>query len=116
MPFGSPGGDLQAQAMLQVFLNHVVFGMGIQEAIDAPRFLTLSFPGTFEPHPYLPGRLDVERGVGPVDELRARGHLVERLPDLSMSAAGVCAIVADRTTGILYGGADPRRAARAMGW
>jgi hypothetical protein len=30
--------------------------------------------------------------------------------------AGVCAIVADRGGGVLYGGADPRRAARAMGW
>jgi gamma-glutamyltranspeptidase / glutathione hydrolase len=33
-----------------------------------------------------------------------------------MNTAGVCAIVADRETGILSGGADPRRAARAMGW
>ncbi|MGH7393842.1 MAG: gamma-glutamyltransferase family protein, partial [Candidatus Rokuibacteriota bacterium] len=64
MPFGAPGGDLQPQGMLQVFLNHVVFGMSIQEAIEAPRFVTHSFPGSFEPHPYHPGRLDVERGVG----------------------------------------------------
>jgi gamma-glutamyltranspeptidase / glutathione hydrolase len=41
---------------------------------------------------------------------------VEWLPDLSIATAGVCAIVADRAAGVLYGGADPRRAARAMGW
>jgi gamma-glutamyltranspeptidase/glutathione hydrolase len=41
---------------------------------------------------------------------------VQWLPDLSMATAGVCAIVADRAGGVLYGGADPRRAARAMGW
>ena len=35
---------------------------------------------------------------------------------LSIKTAGVCAIVADRERGILWGGADPRRAARAMGW
>ena len=116
MPFGAPGGDLQAQAMLQVFLNHVVFGMNVQEAVDAPRFMTHSFPGTFEPHPYDPGRLDLERGVGGGDALAALGHRIEWLPDLSMSAAGVCAIVADHASGILSGGADPRRAARAMGW
>jgi gamma-glutamyltranspeptidase/glutathione hydrolase len=118
MPFGAPGGDLQPQGMLQVFLNHTVFGMNVQEAVDAPRFVTHSFPGSFEPHPYFPGRLDLERGIGATagDALAALGHRVEWLPDLSMNTAGVCAIVADRETGILYGGADPRRAARAMGW
>ena len=40
----------------------------------------------------------------------------EWLPELSLGTAGVCAIVADRARGILWGGADPRRAARAMGW
>src|SRR4029453_2517039 len=118
MPFGSPGGDLQPQAMLQVFLNHTVFGMSIQEAVEAPRFVTHSFPGSFEPHPYYPGWLDLERGVGAGtgDVLRGWGHRVEWLPELSMGTAGVCAIVADREAGVLYGGADPRRAARAMGW
>jgi gamma-glutamyltranspeptidase/glutathione hydrolase len=41
---------------------------------------------------------------------------VQWLPDLSIATAGVCAISADLQKGILYGGADPRRAARAMGW
>jgi gamma-glutamyltranspeptidase/glutathione hydrolase len=118
MPFGAPGGDLQPQGMLQVLLNHVVFGMSAQEAVEAPRFVTHSFPGSFEPHPYHPGRLDLERGVGAGtgEALRARGHAVEWLPDLSIATAGVCAIIADRRAGVLYGGADPRRAARAMGW
>jgi gamma-glutamyltranspeptidase/glutathione hydrolase len=116
MPFGAPGGDLQAQAMLQVFLNHTVFGMNVQEAVDAPRFMTHSFPGSFEPHAYHPGRLDLEQSVGGGEALTALGHRVQWLPDRSVGTAGVCAIVADRATGILSGGADPRRAARAMGW
>lgn len=118
MPFGAPGGDLQPQGMLQVFLNHAVFGMPIQEAVEAPRFVTHSFPGSFEPHPYHPGRLDLERGIGADTgaALAALGHRVEWLPDLSIGTAGVCAIVADREAGMLHGGADPRRAARAMGW
>jgi len=118
MPFGAPGGDLQPQGMLEVFLNHVVFGMSLQEAVEAPRFVTHSFPGSFEPHPYHPGRLDLERGIGePAGEaLLALGHRVQWLPDLSIGTAGVCAIAADSQRGVLYGGADPRRAARAMGW
>ncbi|RYJ00460.1 MAG: gamma-glutamyltransferase family protein, partial [Acetobacteraceae bacterium] len=64
MPFGGPGGDLQPQAMLQVYLNRTVFGMSPQEAVEAPRFVTHSFPGSFEPHAYHPGRLDVEEPIG----------------------------------------------------
>jgi gamma-glutamyltranspeptidase/glutathione hydrolase len=118
MPFGGPGGDLQAQAMMQVVLNHTVFGMSIQEAVEAPRFVTHSFPGSFEPHPYHPGRLDLEKPIGDAtgEALAARGHRVEWLPELSMATAGVCAISGDLRKGILYGGADPRRAARAIGW
>ena len=118
MPFGAPGGDLQPQGMLQALLNHLVFGMNVQEAVEAPRFVTHSFPGSFEPHPYHPGRLDLERGLGEATgaALAGLGHAVQWLPDLSLGTAGVCAIVADREAGILYGGADPRRAARAMGW
>ncbi|MEX2222423.1 MAG: gamma-glutamyltransferase family protein [Candidatus Rokuibacteriota bacterium] len=118
MPFGAPGGDLQPQGMLQVFLNHTVFAMSIQEAVEAPRFVTHSFPGSFEPHPYHPGRLDIERSVGEAtgEALAARGHRVQWLPDLSIGTAGVCAISGDLERGILYGGADPRRAARAIGW
>src|SRR6185295_4247776 len=33
---GCPGGDMQVQAMLQVVLNAFVFGMDVQQAIDAP--------------------------------------------------------------------------------
>jgi gamma-glutamyltranspeptidase/glutathione hydrolase len=118
MPFGAPGGDLQPQGMLQVFLNHTVFGMSIQEAVEAPRFVTHSFPGSFEPHPYHPGRLDLERLIGEAtgEALAARGHRVQWLPELSIGTAGVCAISGNLQTGILYGGADPRRAARAIGW
>lgn len=118
MPFGAPGGDIQPQGMLQVFLNHVVFGMDIQTAIDAPRFATHSQPNSFEPHDSYPGRLTIE---GRIDEdvrnvLADKGHKVEVLPDISIGVAGVCAISADLEDGLLSGGADPRRSGRAIGW
>lgn len=117
MPFGGPGGDLQPQAMLQVFLNRTVFAMSMQEAVEAPRFVTHSFPGSFEPHPYHPGRLDVEEPLaGRVGAaLAARGHQVQPRPELSINTAGVMAIER-REDGLLKGGADPRRAARVMAW
>ncbi len=118
MPFGAPGGDLQPQGMMQVLINHLVFGMDIQQAVEAPRFVTRNFPDSFEPHTYYPGRLDLERGIGQPagDALDAMGHKVNWLPDLSLRTAGVCAVSADLKNGRLYGAADPRRTGRAMGW
>ena len=40
LAFGTPGGDQQDQWTLGFFLNHVLFGMNLQEAIDAPAFHT----------------------------------------------------------------------------
>ena len=118
MPFGAPGGDAQPQGMLQVLLNHLVFGMDIQPAIEAPRFTTLSHPNSFEPHEAKPGRLVVEEGIALEvgADLAARGHDVEWHGARSDAVAGVCAISANLETGLICGGADPRRSGRAMGW
>ena len=118
MPFGTPGGDTQCQAMLQVLINMSEFGMLIQDAIEAPRFMTHSQPDSFEPHTAYPGRLTAEGRIDAqtTDALAGRGHRVERLDDMTYKTAGVCAISKDLKTGILAGGADPRRMSRAMGW
>lgn len=118
MPFGTPGGDQQAQAMLQVFLNIALFGMNVQEAIEAPRFGSYNFPDSFAPHPYYPGRLSIEaRLESKVGEaLKAKGHKVARWTDFVSTAGAICAIVYDDKTGVLVGGADPRRESYAIGW
>ena len=76
MPFGSPGNDVQPQSMLQLLLNIHVFGMAPQDALDQPRFATVSFPQSTDPHPYYPGRLHMESrfDLGVADELTKRGH------------------------------------------
>ena len=118
MPFGTPGGDVQPQAMLQVFLNINTFGMGPQAAIDAPRFANYSYPGSFEPHQYYPGRLYVENRVDAEtrDELASRGHKVYEWPESTWLAGAVCTILADHKNGVLHGGADTRRPAYVLGW
>jgi gamma-glutamyltranspeptidase/glutathione hydrolase len=118
MPFGCPGGDAQCQAMVQTFLNITVFGMNAQAAIEAPRFTTWSFPDSFWPHDYLPGRLHIEGRIekGVSDELANRGHDVRRVEDWEPMDMGVMsAITVDPETGLLTGGADPRRDAYAIG-
>lgn len=118
MPFGAPGGDAQPQGMLQVLLNHLVHGMEIQEAIEAPRIATFSQPDSFSPHEAHPGRLDAEGRIpeAVTDGLAKRGHDVRRGADFARNVAGVCAISADLRRGRIAGGADPRRSGRAVGW
>ncbi|MBV9426250.1 MAG: gamma-glutamyltransferase family protein [Bradyrhizobiaceae bacterium] len=117
MPFGTPGGDVQTQAMLQVFLNIHLFGMDPQEAVEAPRVASYSFPSSFEPHDYHPGRLNVESRIeGATGEALARlGHKVAWWPDWTWLAGAVCTIVADQETGVMKAGADPRRPSYALG-
>jgi gamma-glutamyltranspeptidase/glutathione hydrolase len=116
MVFGTPGGDAQVQATLQFFLNATVFGMTLQQAAEAPRFLTWSFPDSFWPHTYTPGRLELEGGIDPAigQELGRRGHEVEWLPPLGGLAKAVCGIAIDHATGALSAAADPRGEAYAL--
>ncbi len=117
MPFGTPGGDVQTQAMLQVFLNIHLFGMEVQEAVEAPRVASYSYPSSFEPHAYHPGLLNLERRIDKAtgDALGHLGHKVEWWPDWTWLAGAVCTVVADRESGVLKGGADPRRPSYACG-
>ncbi|MFN8637102.1 MAG: gamma-glutamyltransferase family protein [Chloroflexota bacterium] len=118
MPFGTPGADVQPQAMLQFVMNVVEFGMDPQEAAEAPRLSTYSFPLTSDPHPYNPNLLKVEERMGrdAIEGLAAKGHDVVTWPDWHPAAGSVCGIWIDRENGTLTAGADPRRVAYALGW
>jgi gamma-glutamyltranspeptidase/glutathione hydrolase len=118
MAYGTPGGDVQCQAMLQVFLNILDFDMNPQEAVEAPRVATYSFPASHHPHPYTPRKLYAESRLDPATwrELEARGHEMVDWSAWNWKAGAVCAIVVDEANGILVGGADPRREAYAIGW
>jgi gamma-glutamyltranspeptidase/glutathione hydrolase len=106
LAFGTPGGDQQDQWTVGFFLNHVLFGMNLQEAIDAPSFHTDHFPSSFYPRDSVPRSLSVEaRAAGPVlAELRRRGHQVEVTPPWSLGR--ISAVARDR--GFLYAAANPR--------
>ncbi|MBU2531316.1 MAG: gamma-glutamyltransferase [Alphaproteobacteria bacterium] len=120
MTIGTPGGDVQIQAMTQVATNILCHGMDTQAAIEAPRFATYSFPSSFAPFEYFPGLLKLEdridRTVG--EELTSLGHKVEWWPEWTWKAGGVCAVLcteADDGGTRLSAGADPRRANTALG-
>jgi gamma-glutamyltranspeptidase/glutathione hydrolase len=118
MPFGSPGNDVQCQAMIQLLLNIHVFGMTPQDASEQPRLATVSFPRSSDPHEYTPDLLNLERRFDPAvaEELEKRGHVVRWWPDWDWRAGTSCAVLADKKTGVLEGAADPRRPSAVAGW
>jgi len=105
----TPGGDNQDQALLQVLLNILDFGMTPQEAVEAPRFQTEHFFSSFAGHEFVPGKLTLEGRFprGTADALEALGHRVTMAGDWSNSSAPTVIWVHDN---VLNGGADPRRA------
>lgn len=113
---GSPGGDDQVMRTMQTLINLVDFGMNIQQAIEAPRWTTSSFPSSVFPHTMHPGAMAVESRI-PEDvraALIARGHNLRVSGPWTMgSNAG---IVVDEKNGVLSAGADPRVEAYAWAW
>lgn len=115
MPYGSPGGDAQPQAMLQFLLNLIDYQMPHQEAAEAPRVVSFSYPVSETPHPYQPGLLSVEEPIECTDDLVALGHDVEVWSAHHPLAGSVCAVhrLSDDR---LIAAADTRHTAYALGW
>lgn len=116
LAFGTPGGDVQIQAMIQVFINAFGFGMDIQKAVEAPRFATYNYPSSFAPNTYNPGLVMIEESVddNAAEALAVRGRNVERWADGTWKAGGVLCVKREQD-GTLTAGADPRRAGFAAG-
>jgi len=90
--------------------------MNIQQAIEAPRWSSRSFPASPFPHTMYPGEMSVEERIPDATRqaLIARGHKLHVVPPWSLgSSAG---IVVDMRTGVLSAGADPRVEAYAWAW
>jgi gamma-glutamyltranspeptidase/glutathione hydrolase len=101
---------------IQTLLNIVDFGMNAQQAIEAPRWTTRSFPASPFPHTMYPGDLSLEGRIP--DSVRAelarRGHKVAMRGPWSMNDSA--AIVVEEETGTVSAGADPRTTALALAW
>ena len=102
MSFGVMGGSMQPQGHVQVLLNLLVFGMDLQDAIDAPRFR--HFDGL---------RVALEPAIG--DDVRRRltalGHVI--VDDSGVAFGGSQAI--RRLPKGYAAGSDPRKDGMAAG-
>lgn len=113
MVLGSPGGDDQVMRTMQTLINHIDFGMNVQQAIEAPRWSTSSFPASPFPHTMKPGDLSVESRIpaSVQQALAAKGHKLTVAGPWSLGANA--AIVVDVSRGIVSAGADARNDAYA---
>lgn len=111
---GTPGGDQQTQWSVQMITNVIDHGLGLQDAIDAPRFH--SFPGT---DPVNLGRAPVVKVETRVPEAARRelerlGHTLETVGPWGGGGA-VQLIAIDAERGVLRGASDPRPGGLALG-
>jgi gamma-glutamyltranspeptidase/glutathione hydrolase len=117
MVLSTPGGDNQDQALLQVLLNIIEFGMNPQEAVEAARFDTQHYVSSFDDHEFLPGSLNIESRIPEktIADLKARGHKVN-VQTAWGTLSSPTVIMFDPQTGVSSAGADPRRGRYAVAW
>lgn len=120
LPFAAlstPGGDNQDQALTQVLLNVIEFGMNPQEAVEAARFDTAHFVSSFADHKFSPGSLTLEKRFGEqtIDEMKKRGHKVDVIENFAPTSAPTI-VIYDPKRGLIQAGSDVRRGRYAMGW
>lgn len=110
-PFGVMGGFMQPQGHVQVVTDMVDYGMGPQEALDAPRFCILD--GTAG------GKVSLEEGItmSTMAALARMGHEVVPVSGYGRAIFGKGQIILrDQKTGALTAGSDPRGDGQAIGW
>ena len=104
---GTPGGDQQDQWQTCFLLGHLLHGLNLQEAIDAPTWHTTHLVSSFDPRVVELRGLHAESRLGPdvLTGLAARGHEVT---DAGPWSLGRVSAVARRGDGLLRGAANAR--------
>lgn len=115
MSFGVMGGAMQPQGQVQILVNMIDFGMGLQEAGDAPR---VQHSGSSEPTGERMadgGTVSVESGFSPevIRELQRMGHRVSYAVD---GFGGYQAIMYDAENGVYHGASESRKDGQAVGY
>lgn len=113
LAWGTPGGDGQPQWNAQVFINLVDGGYGLQQAIEAPRWM--SFPGTDPATRSAPFELRLEEGFpeATIAELIRLGHVIRDMGELESGGGAQAIAIRD---GVYEGGSDPRVDGCAIGY
>jgi gamma-glutamyltranspeptidase/glutathione hydrolase len=103
MAYGTMGGEGQPQTQSAVFSRYAQFGMDLQQAVTAPRWLLGKTWGQDTTTLKLEDRFDPEL----VAQLKAAGHDVEMIPAFS-DLAGHAGAIVRHESGLMEGASDPR--------
>jgi gamma-glutamyltranspeptidase/glutathione hydrolase len=116
LAIGTPGGEGIGQTQLQAIVNVLDFGMPIQEAIEAPRFILDAEPNFYKPGAAITVAMERRVAAATRERLQAMGHTIRALPEFTAAVGGMQGILVDQKKGTMAAGADPRRAGYAVGW
>jgi gamma-glutamyltranspeptidase len=109
---GCMGADGQPQIQMQAYIAMIDHGLDIQEAVEAPRFLSGRFGlGEARDTLHLESRIPAET----IAELERRGHILNRWGPWNEMAGHAHGITIDPETGVRVGGSDPRSDGAAIG-
>lgn len=111
---GTPGGETIGQTEFQVLVNLLDYGMDIQEAIEAPRFVLRADPNFYRAGSAVEMSIEERVPDEAIEGLRRLGWQLQLSPGYSFGS--MQGILVDRRTGNVFAGADPRRVAYAIGW
>ena len=117
MSFGLMGGSMQPQGHVQIVVNMIDYGMDIQQAGDAARFMHEGGRQPTGVHEDSLGTLYVEPGVSvqTIERLRAMGHRVE-VDESGVSFGGYQAIARDPASGVYAGATEMRKDGTVAAW
>ncbi len=109
---GCMGADGQPQIQFQTYSAMLDHGLDIQQAVQAPRWLSGRFAlGEARDTLHVESRL----GDATLAELASRGHVLNRWGAWNELAGHAHGITLDQLTGLRTGGADPRSDGAAIG-
>lgn len=111
---GTPGGETIGQTQFQVLVNILDYEMPVQAAIEAPRFSLFAAPNFYKADAHISMRIEDRLTREQFEGLQERGHDVQLAPSFSLGS--IQAILVNQRFDTVTAGADPRRAAYAVGW
>ena len=115
LSFAKQGGDEQDQLLLQFFLNMVEFNMTVQEACEAPGFITNQMFSSFGEHEKLIGSLILNEQI-PKWIRKDLSNMGYKLSYREKTSGPVNAIYFDREHGSFWGGSSNFGEDYGIGW